>query len=344
MQQPSKVLIVYTGGTIGMVQDADSKALHPFDFSQVKQEIPELGKMNCEIDAVAFTTPIDSSDMGPKQWNELADIIQINYDNFCGFVILHGTDTMSYTASALSFMLEGLNKPVVLTGSQLPIGVLRTDGKENLLTAIEIAGDKYPNGNPKVGEVAIYFEYKLMRGNRTHKTSASHFDAFFSPNFRDLAEAGINIEYKNGHLQPFGNGDLNVVHLAEEQDIIILPLFPGMSEVMVSEILQNPNCWAILMITFGAGNATTQPWFVGALKNAAAQNKIIINITQCDKGRVDMSLYQNGKVLQDIGVISGSDITSEAALAKLMYLKQKNLSIEEIKAHMQIPLRGEMTI
>lgn len=250
---------------------------------------------------------------------------------------------MAYTASALSFMLEGLDKPVVLTGSQLPIGVLRTDGKENLLTAIEIAGDKYRDGRPKLTEVAIYFEYKLIRGNRSHKTSTMHFDAFNSPNFRDLAEAGVNIEYKNHHIQPFGNGDLKIVKL-HDQGIFILPVFPGMSEDQVTAVLQSKRNWAILLITFGAGNVPTMPWFLNALSDSVKSGKVIVNVTQCDKGKVNMNLYSNGRALKDIGVIGGSDITSEAALAKLMYLKEKNLSLDELKEQFSTPLRGELTI
>lgn len=343
MQQPSKVLLIYTGGTIGMVQDVDSNALHPFDFSQISQEIPELNKLNCDIETIAFDVPIDSSDIGPSDWNRLANAIQQNYLNFDGFIILHGTDTMAYTASALSFMLEGLNKPVILTGSQLPIGVLRTDGKENLLTAIELAGDKDENGYPMVAEVAIYFEYKLIRGNRAHKTSTSHFDAFNSPNFRILAEAGVDIEYKNHHIPPFGKGNLKVVEL-HEQGIFILPIFPGMTEDQVQLVLKSDKNWAVILLTFGAGNVPMKPWFIEAVKNAIIETKVVVNITQCVKGKVNMNLYKNGQVLQSIGVIGGSDITSEAALAKLMYLKEKNLSMGELKNQFVIPLRGEMTV
>lgn len=343
MQQPSKILMIYTGGTIGMVEDIDSKALHPFDFSQITEEIPELKKLNCEIKTIAFDVPIDSSDISPKHWNKLANLIAENYTQYDGFLILHGTDTMAYTASALSYMLEGLNKPVILTGSQLPIGVLRTDGKENLLTAIEIAGDKDARGKPMVGEVAIYFEYKLLRGNRAHKSSTMHFDAFHSPNFRDLAEAGVTIEYKNHHLKPFGDGNINVVEL-KSQDIFILPVFPGMPQSQVESVLRSPDNWAILLITFGAGNVPMVPWFLNAIEAAVANEKVIANVTQCIKGRVNMELYANGRKLQDLGVISGVDITSEAALTKLMYLKEKNLTLEELKQQFETPLRGEITV
>ncbi|MGB0390338.1 MAG: asparaginase [Salibacteraceae bacterium] len=343
MQQLSKVLIIYTGGTIGMVQDIDSNALHPFDFSQISQEIPELNKLDAEIDTIAFDVPFDSSDVGTKEWNKIAQAIGERYNLYDGFIVLHGTDTMAYTASALSFMLEGLNKPVILTGSQLPIGVLRTDGKENLLTAIEIAADKYEDGRARVGEVAIYFEYKLIRGNRAHKTSTTHFDAFNSPNFRILAEAGVNIEYKNHHLPPFGNGDLNVVEL-KDQGIFVLPVFPGMSKEQAEPILKSHNNWAVLLITFGAGNVPMLPWFLKSIKLAIQKKKVIVNITQCSKGKVNMSLYKNGRILQDIGVIGGSDITTEAALTKLMYLKEKCSSMEDLKKQFETSLRGEMTL
>jgi L-asparaginase len=343
MQEPSKILMIYTGGTIGMVEDVDSKALHPFDFSQITQEIPELKKLNCDIETIAFDTPIDSSDVSPDHWNSLANQIAKHYDRFDGFLILHGTDTMAYTASALSFMLEGLNKPVILTGSQLPIGVLRTDGKENILTAIEIASTKDVHGYPMVGEVAIYFEYKLIRGNRAYKSSTMHFDAFHSPNFRDLAEAGVTIEYKNHHLKPFGDGQLNVVEL-KSQEIFILPLFPGMPKEQVKSVLESTHNWAILLITFGAGNVPMLSWFLESLQEAINQGKVIINITQCTKGKVNMSLYENGRILKELGVTSGWDITSEAALAKLMYLKEKGLTLEELKKQFEIPLRGEITV
>ena len=343
MKMRSRVLMIYTGGTIGMVEDVDSKALHPFDFSQITEEIPELNKLDCDITSIAFEKPIDSSDVSTKDWNKLAEIIESNYEVFDGFVILHGTDTMAYTASALSFMLEGLNKPVVLTGSQLPIGVLRTDGKENLLSAIEIASAKNEAGFPMVGEVAIYFEYKLLRGNRAQKTSTMHFDAFESPNFRDLAEAGVNIEYKNHHIPPFGNGDLKIVRLSE-QGIFILPVFPGMSEDQVSAVLKSKRNWAILLITFGAGNVPQLPWFVGGLKSAIEEGKVIVNITQCSKGKVNMSLYKNGRVLKDMGIVSGSDMTTEAALTKLMYLKEKDFTLKELKNQFEISLRGELTL
>ena len=343
MQERSKVLMIYTGGTIGMVEDVDSRTLHPFDFSQITEEIPELQKLQCDITTIAFEDPIDSSDVSTKDWNKLAEIISKNYSEFDGFLILHGTDTMAYTASALSFMLEGLNKPVILTGSQLPIGVLRTDGKENLITAIEIAGDKDVAGKPRVSEVAIYFEYKLIRGNRAHKTSTMHFDAFNSPNFRDLAEAGVRIEYKNHHIASFGDGNLKVVKL-NEQGIFILPVFPGMSEEQVVAVLQSKRNWAILLITFGAGNVPNVPWFIEAISDAVGAGKVLVNITQCIKGKVNMNLYANGRTLQDIGVIGGADITSEAALTKLMYLKEKNLSLEELKQQFCTPLRGELTV
>ncbi|MGZ3921026.1 MAG: asparaginase, partial [Bacteroidia bacterium] len=262
----SSVLLIYTGGTIGMMQDAHTNELRPFDFKSLTQQIPELNKFDIGLSSIAFKKPIDSSNMHPVVWVEIAKTIQDNYNKFDGFVILHGSDTMSFTASALSFMLENLNKPVVLTGSQLPIGIIRTDGKENLITAIEIAGSK-EKGKPVVSEVCIYFEYKLYRGNRTFKYNSSHFDAFRSPNYQPLAEAGVNIQYNHtALLKP--STKLLKVHTDLNNDIIVLKLFPGISKKITSSILNTKGVKAIILETFGAGNCTTQEWFTGELKKA----------------------------------------------------------------------------
>ena len=342
MRTKSNILVLYTGGTIGMVQESESKALKPFDFDHLTAQIPELKKMNCTIEAITLNNIIDSSDMDPDYWMDIARIIHKRYDSFDGFVILHGSDTMAYTASGLSFVFENLAKPIILTGSQLPIGVIRTDGKENFLTAIEIASAKKEDGTPMVPEVAVYFEYKLYRGNRTHKYSAEHFEAFHSANYPLLAEAGVNIKYNpnfilkpNGkplQLNPFSNTGIAVVHL-----------FPGIHESIVKAISENDEVKAIVLKTYGSGNAPTAPWFIATLKDAIVSGKIILNITQCQTGHVQQGLYATSKMLKEIGVISGKDLTIEAAVTKLMYLFGQNLEIEAIKKYLSCSLRGEMS-
>jgi L-asparaginase len=340
--QKTSVLLIYTGGTIGMMQDAGTGELKPFDFKSLTLQIPELKKFDIELSSIAFKQPIDSSNMHPDVWVELAEIIYKNYKKHDGFVILHGSDTMSFTASALSFMLDGLSKPVVLTGSQLPIGMIRTDGKENLITAIEIAGSKQ-NGKPIVNEVCIYFEYKLYRGNRTFKYNSAHFDAFKSPNYPVLAEAGVNISYNQNALLKPSKKKLSI-HTHLNNDIAILKLFPGISKKITSAILNTLGVKAIILETFGAGNATTQSWFIDELKEAIKRKIIILNITQCSEGQVIQGMYETSSHLKKIGVIGGSDLTFESAVTKLMFLLgQKKLSTNQIKALLQTNLRGEMS-
>lgn len=335
------ILLIYTGGTIGMVQDAQSKQLRPFDFSNLYEQVPELKKFYIRIDSVSFKKPIDSSDMQPANWVEMAETIKMNYDKYDGFVILHGSDTMSFTASALSFMLENLARPVVLTGSQLPIGIIRTDGKENLITAIEIASAK-ENGVPVVPEVCIYFEYKLYRGNRTHKYNAEQFNAFQSPNFPELAEAGVHLKFnRNAVLKPTGK-KLNV-HTKLDANIAVLKIFPGINHQAVSSVLGAKDLRAVVLETFGAGNASTQSWFIQELESAIKKGIIIYNVTQCDAGSVEQGKYQTSAALKKIGVTGGADITTEAAVTKLMFLLGQELNVAEITKQLQRPLRGELT-
>lgn len=341
MSKKSSVLLIYTGGTIGMMQDARSGELKPFDFKSLTRQIPELNKFDIELSSISFKDPIDSSNMHPKVWIELANIIEKNYKKHDGFVILHGSDTMSFTASALSFMLENLNKPVVLTGSQLPIGIIRTDGKENLITAIEIAGSK-EKGKPLVTEVCIYFEYKLYRGNRTFKYNSAHFDAFRSPNYPALAEAGVTISYNKTALLKPTKKELKV-HTVLDNDIAVLKLFPGISKKITSAIINTRGIKAIILETFGAGNATTQDWFIQELEKAIKRGVIILNITQCREGRVIQGMYETSSMLKKLGVVSGADLTFESAVTKLMFLLGKKLKSSELKKQLLSNLRGELS-
>jgi L-asparaginase len=338
----SSVLLIYTGGTIGMMQDVVTGELKPFDFKSLTKQIPELNKFDIDLSSISFKEPIDSSNMHPSVWIELVKIIKDNYKKHDGFVILHGSDTMSFTASALSFMLENLSKPVILTGSQLPIGIIRTDGKENLITAIEIAGAKEKN-KPLVSEVCIYFEYKLYRGNRTFKYNSAHFDAFKSPNYPALAEAGVDIKYnKSALLKP---STKNLKTYSElDNDIAVLKLFPGISKKITSAIINSNGVKAIILETFGAGNATTETWFTNELKKAIDKGIIVLNITQCLEGRVIQGKYETSSHLKKLGVISGADMTFESAVTKLMFLLGQKLTTKEITKSILKDLRGELTL
>lgn len=342
----TSVLLIYTGGTIGMMQDPRTGELKPFNFKALSKQIPELEKFDVSLSSISFKKPIDSSNMHPRIWIELAQIIRDNYAKHDGFVILHGSDTMSFTASALSFMLEDLSKPVILTGSQLPIGIIRTDGKENLITAIEIAAAQ-KNGKPLVNEVCVYFEYKLYRGNRTYKYNSAHFDAFKSPNYPPLAEAGVDIQYNIQALSTPPNKTFKrvfKVHTELDNDIAVLKLFPGLSKKITLSILNTPGIKAVVLETFGAGNASTEEWFVNALQEAIKKGVIIYNVTQCAEGKVIQGMYETSSQLKKIGVVSGSDITFESAVAKLMFVLGQKLPLVKAKQLLESNLRGEITV
>lgn len=326
-----------------MIKNPHTRTLESFNFEHLLRHVPELRQFNMKISSRAFNPPIDSSDMNPTHWAKLVDIIASNYNEYDGFVILHGTDTMSFTASALSFMLQGLTKPVILTGSQLPIGVLRTDGKENLLTAIEIAAAKNNDGTAKVPEVCIYFHNKLMRGNRTTKTSSDSFDAFKSNNYPNLAVSGIEIDYNSAVIQKKATTATLQPHYIMDSDIIIFSLFPGIKPDIVKQVLENSKLKGVIFRTFGSGNAPQATWLADALTEATRNGKVIVNVTQCNTGSVKMSLYETGRQLLEAGIISGKDMTVEAALTKLMYLFGKKLSPEEVRREMKCNIAGEIS-
>lgn len=327
-----------------MKTDPESGVLMPFDFNDIYEEFPYVRKLGVDIESMNFT-PIDSSNVSPELWVTLANIIKDNYNAFDGFVILHGTDTMSYTASALSFMLENLAKPVVFTGSQIPIGVMRTDGRENLITAIEIAAAKDKEGRPYVPEVSLYFQNKLFRANRTTKYSAEELNAFRSDNYPALADVGVNIFYNKSfiHYPKFWDEDLRISTRIESH-IMIVKIFPGMSENILRSMLTLEEVKGVVLETYGSGNAPTEDWFINAISDAVQRGVPVINVTQCSSGSVAMELYETGKKLQDIGVISGQDSTTEAAVTKLMYLLGCGLDMDNLTKELKASVRGEITL
>ena len=342
--QKSSILLIYTGGTIGMKVDPTLQALTPFDFKQILEEVPELRKFAYRIDSWTFDPLIDSSDVEPSLWISLAGLIEEKYDDYDGFVVLHGTDTMAYSASALSFMIENLSKPVIFTGSQLPIGMPRTDGKENLISAVEIAAAKDAEGHALVPEVCICFDNILMRGNRTCKMNSDNFRAFRSENLPPLAEAGINIRYNTGIIRrPASWEDTPIFRKSLDTRVSILKMHPGITPQIVRDIMCSPDTRAVIIETYGAGNAPSKEWFLKIVQEAAEMGKIILNVTQCIAGSVNMDIYATGKCLKDAGVVSGYDSTTESALAKLFYLLGNFHDNEQVKMMLEEDLRGEIS-
>lgn len=339
-----KILIIYTGGTIGMIENPETKVLRPFDFSHLIDNVPKIKMLNYDIDNLQFNPPIDSSNMSVDHWSQMANAIEQNYDNYDGFVILHGTDTMAFTASALSFMLENLNKPVIITGSQLPIGEVRTDGEENLITALQVAAARDEHGQAMIQEVAILFENHLMRGNRSSKVSADNFNAFMSPNYPDLARIGLDIHfnveslYRTLHKRPL------LVHNNMDTNVLFIVLHPGMTRETLEYLLNTPGIKGVVLKTYGAGNSPSDEWFTTPIAQAVKRGVVILNVTQCVNGSVNSKLYDTGNTLARAGVIGGHDITSEAAVTKMMYLFGMGKTSSQVANYLQYSICGEITV
>ncbi|MGV6844923.1 MAG: asparaginase [Lutibacter sp.] len=342
MTKIPSILLIYTGGTIGMFKDYKTGALKNFNFNKLLKHIPEINQLNCKVSSVSFENPIDSSNMNPTEWIKIVEIIEENYQKFDGFVVLHGSDTMAYTASAISFMFENLTKPIIFTGSQLPIGDLRTDAKENLITSIEIAAAQ-ENNEPVLNEVGLYFEYKLYRANRTTKINAEYFEAFSSPNLMPLAISGVHLKFNKQLLLKKPEVQEIKIRKNLNSHIVVLKIFPGISEYVVKNILAIPKLQGIILETYGSGNALTNDWFIKALKQAIQNSIPIVNVTQCASGSVIMGQYETSVELKEIGVISGNDITTESAIAKMMYLLGEKCTQDEFKVFFEQSLRGEIS-
>lgn len=342
MKEKPKVLIIYTGGTIGMINDHETGELKSFDFDHIYDNVPELKRLNVDLSTVSFANPVDSSEMNPGLWREMAQTVFDNYGHYDGFVILHGSDTMAFSASALSFMLQGLKKAVILTGSQLPIGTIRTDGKENLITAIEIAASKDEEGQSIIQEVAVYFEYSLYRGNRSSKISANQFEAFDSPNYPRLAVAGVTIDFRKERLLR-QNSSFQLYPEMNER-VGLLKIFPGIKPEIYSSLFDRKNTDALVLETFGSGNAPSNSIFRDLIRGYMDEGGIILNVTQCSSGSVQQGKYQTSSFFQQAGVISGGDMTTEAALTKLMHLLSIEKNNEAIKIKLLQDLCGERSM